>query len=292
MRYWKKRKKICLPFKRLLDFLRKKANADHGRFDRRDMDATLIPFSQGQLPRHIAIIMDGNGRWAKSRYLPRTAGHHAGVGSVRKVIEYCGTAGVEVLTLFAFSSENWRRPQQEVSVLMGLFLSTLEREAERLHKKNVRLRVIGDRTVFAAELQEKIAAVESLTAENDGLNLVIAANYGGRWEITQAVRRVAAQAAAGLLDPDAITAEVLASHFELVGLPEPDLFIRTGGEKRISNFLLWQLAYTELYFTDTLWPDFDEAALEEAIKDYAGRQRRFGYTGEQVETLIVDADLR
>ncbi len=252
------------------------------------MDVALMPFSRGQLPRHIAIIMDGNGRWAKSRYLPRTAGHHAGVGSVRKVIEYCGSAGVEVLTLFAFSSENWRRPQQEVSVLMGLFLVTLEKEAEKLHKKNVRLRVIGDRTAFAAELQEKIAAVESLTAANTGLNLVIAANYGGRWEITQAVRRVAGQVATGLLDPEAISTEVLASHLELADLPEPDLFIRTGGEKRVSNFLLWQLAYTELYFTDTLWPDFDEAALEEAIRDYTGRQRRFGYTSEQVETLDID----
>ena len=254
------------------------------------MDAALIPFSRGQLPRHIAIIMDGNGRWAKSRYLPRTAGHHAGVGSVRKVIEYCGAAGVEVLTLFAFSSENWRRPQQEVSVLLGLFLVTLEKEAEKLHKKNVRLRVLGDRTAFAPELQEKIAAVEGLTAANSGLNVVIAANYGGRWEITEAARRVARQVAAGVLSPEAISAEVLAANLDLAGLPEPDLFIRTGGEKRVSNFLLWQLAYTELYFTDTLWPDFDEAALEDAIKDYASRQRRFGYTGEQVETLFVSAD--
>jgi undecaprenyl diphosphate synthase len=281
-----------LPFKRLSAFLRKHTHADQGYFDRLDMDAALIPFSRGQLPRHIAIIMDGNGRWAKSRYLPRTAGHHAGVGSVRKVIEYCGAAGVEVLTLFAFSSENWRRPQQEVSVLMGLFLVTLEREAEKLHKKNVRLRVIGDRTAFAAELQEKIAVVESLTAGNSGLNLVIAANYGGRWDITQAARRLAGQVAAGVLEPSAITADILASNLDLADLPEPDLFIRTGGEKRVSNFLLWQLAYTELYFTDTLWPDFDEAALEEAIKDYSSRQRRFGYTGEQVETLIVDTGLR
>ena len=256
------------------------------------MDAPLIPFSGGQIPRHIAIIMDGNGRWAKSRFLPRTAGHHAGVSSVRKVIEYCGSAGIEVLTLFAFSSENWRRPQQEVSVLMGLFLSTLEREAEKLHKKNVRLRVIGDRSAFAAELQAQIAAVESMTLANTGLNLVIAANYGGRWEITQAVRRVARQAADGLLEPEAITTEILAANLDLADLPEPDLFIRTGGEKRISNFLLWQLAYTELYFTDTLWPDFDEAALETAIKDYSGRQRRFGYTGEQVETLSVNSGLR
>ncbi len=252
------------------------------------MEALVKPFSRERLPRHIAIIMDGNGRWAKNRFLPRTAGHHAGVGSVRKAIEYCGSIGVEALTLFAFSSENWRRPQQEVSVLMGLFLATLERETEKLHKNNVRLRVIGDRMAFAAELQEKIAAAESLTSVNTGLNVTIAANYGGRWEITEAVRRVARQVADGHLDPDAMTTEVFASHLNLADLPDPDLFIRTGGEKRISNFLLWQLAYTELYFTDTLWPDFNEAKLEEAIKDYSGRQRRFGYTGEQVETLFVN----
>jgi len=255
------------------------------------MDAALIPFNGAKIPRHIAIIMDGNGRWAKSRYLPRTAGHHAGVGSVRKVIEYCGNAGVEVLTLFAFSSENWRRPQQEVSILMGLFLATLEKEAEKLHKKNVRLRVIGDRSAFAVELQEKIAFVENLTMANTGLNLVIAANYGGRWEITQAVRRLLQQITDGLLTPESISTETLAANLDLADLPEPDLFIRTGGEKRVSNFLLWQLAYTELYFTDTLWPDFDEAALELAIKDYSGRQRRFGYTGEQVETLSVNPGL-
>jgi undecaprenyl diphosphate synthase len=257
-----------------------------------NMDAPLIPISEGRLPRHIAIIMDGNGRWAKSRYLPRTAGHHAGVGSVRKVIEYCGTAGVEVLTLFAFSSENWRRPPQEVTILMGLFLSTLEREAEKLHKRNVRLRVIGDRKAFAVELQDKIAVVENLTANNTGLNLIIAANYGGHWDITEAARCVAAKVAAGELTAEAITAEIVTSHLQLADLPDPDLFIRTGGEKRISNFLLWQLAYTELYFTDTLWPDFDEAALEEAIRDYAGRQRRFGHTSEQVETLSINTNLR
>jgi undecaprenyl diphosphate synthase len=256
------------------------------------MEAYDNPFSRERLPRHIAIIMDGNGRWAKSRFLPRTAGHHAGVNSVRKVIEYCGSIGVEALTLFAFSSENWRRPQQEVSVLMGLFLATLERETEKLHGKNVRIRVIGDRLPFAPELQERIAAAESLTSTNTGLTVVIAANYGGRWEITEAVRRVAAQVACGRLAPDDVSTEVFAANLNLADLPEPDLFIRTGGEKRISNFLLWQLAYTELYFTDTLWPDFDEAVLEEAIRDYSGRQRRFGYTGEQVENLFVNTGLR
>lgn len=256
------------------------------------MESSATPQNTVQLPRHIAIIMDGNGRWAKNRFLPRTAGHHAGVSSVRKVIEYCGSAGVEALTLFAFSSENWRRPQQEVSVLMGLFLATLERETERLNKSNIRLRVIGDRTAFAPQLQATIADAERLTSANTGLNVVIAANYGGRWEITEAVRRVVSQVSGGLLSPEAITTEVFASNLSLAGLPEPDLFIRTGGEKRISNFLLWQLAYTELYFTDTLWPDFDETALEEAIKDYSGRQRRFGYTGEQVEKFFVNTGLR
>ena len=254
------------------------------------MESEVKPFYGVQLPHHIAIIMDGNGRWAKSRFLPRTAGHHAGVSSVRKVIEYCGSVGVKALTLFAFSSENWRRPQQEVSVLMGLFLATLEKETAKLHKNNMRLRVIGDRTAFGFELQEKIAAAESLTFENTGLNVVIAANYGGRWEITDAVRRLAAQVVEGVLNPEEITTEVFASNLNLADLPEPDLFIRTGGEKRISNFLLWQLAYTELYFTDTLWPDFDETELEEAIKDYSGRQRRFGYTGEQVEKFFVHND--
>jgi undecaprenyl diphosphate synthase len=255
------------------------------------MEAPVKPFSREQLPRHIAIIMDGNGRWAKNRFLPRTAGHHAGVSSVRKAIEYCGAVGVEALTLFAFSSENWRRPQQEVSVLMGLFLATLERETEKLHKNNVRIRIIGDRTAFARELQEKISAAESLTSTNTGLNVTIAANYGGRWEIVEAVRKVARQVVDNQIEPDAITTEVFASNLCLTNLPEPDLFIRTGGEKRISNFLLWQLAYTELYFTDTLWPDFDEAELETAIKDYSGRQRRFGYTGEQVENLFVNPGL-
>ena len=216
------------------------------------MESDAKPFSGEQLPRHIAIIMDGNGRWAKNRFLPRTAGHHAGVTSVRKAIEYCGNVGVDALTLFAFSSENWRRPEQEVSVLMGLFLATLQKETAKLHQSNVRIRVIGDRTAFAPELQEKISAAENLTSSNTGLNVVIAANYGGRWEITEAVRRVARQVAGGQLVPEGITTDVFAANLNLADLPEPDLFIRTGGEKRISNFLLWQLAYTELYFTDTL----------------------------------------
>lgn len=241
-----------------------------------------------RLPRHIAIIMDGNGRWAKKRFLPRTAGHRAGVTAVRKVVEHCAKKGVEALTLFAFSSENWRRPPQEVSVLMGLFLATLERETDKLHENNVRLRVIGQRAAFAQDLQGRIAAAEELTRENTGLNLVIAANYGGRWDILQAAQRLAEEVAAGTLSPRNITSELLEARLSLTDLPEPDLFIRTGGEQRISNFLLWQLAYTELYFTPTLWPDFDENSLEQALAAYASRQRRFGYTSEQLENLSIN----
>ena len=244
-----------------------------------------------RLPRHIAIIMDGNGRWAKKRFLPRTAGHRAGVTAVRKVVEHCAKKGVEALTLFAFSSENWRRPPQEVSVLMGLFLTTLERETDKLHENNVRLRVIGHRAAFAQDLRDRIVAAEELTRENTGLNLVIAANYGGRWDILQAARSLAEEVAAGVLTPGDITGELLGAWLSLADLPEPDLFIRTGGEQRISNFLLWQLAYTELYFTPTLWPDFDENALEQALTAYASRQRRFGYTSEQLENLSVNGCL-
>lgn len=253
----------------------------------------VVSTSNGEtnVPRHIAIIMDGNGRWAKQRLLPRTAGHRAGVTSVRKVIERCVEKGVQVLTLFAFSSENWRRPPQEVSVLMGLFVNTLERETDKLHENNVRLRVIGDRGAFVTELQDRIAMAEDMTKNNTGLNLVIAANYGGRWDIVQATQKLAERVAAGQLEPKDIDPASLERHLALADLPEPDLFIRTGGEQRISNFLLWQLAYTELYFTPTLWPDFDESALEQALLDYSRRQRRFGYTSEQLESLSVNHSL-
>ena len=238
-----------------------------------------------QQPRHVAIIMDGNGRWAERRHLPRHFGHRAGVEAVRKVVKTCAQRGVEVLTLFAFSSENWRRPQKEVGLLMELFLVTLSKEVKRLHKNNVRLRLVGERGAFPERLQAKIAEGEQLTAGNDGLTLVIAANYGGRWDIGQAARALAERVARGELDPAAVNAETLAPHMSLADLPEPDLFIRTGGEKRVSNFLLWQLAYAELYFTDCLWPDFDDTALDAAFASYAGRQRRFGLTGKQVEQL-------
>ncbi len=237
-----------------------------------------------ELPRHVAIIMDGNGRWAKKRFLPRTAGHQAGVSAVRNTIECCVEKGIGVLTLFAFSSENWRRPQKEVSVLMKLFFSTLEKETEKMLENGVRLRVIGDRNAFSEELQRRIAETERATWGNDKLNLLIAANYGGRWDILQAMRHIAADVEKGVLSASAVTAELLESYLSFADLPGPDLFIRTGGEQRISNFTLWQLAYTELYFTPTLWPDFDKHSFTEALKDFAGRQRRFGLTGEQIES--------
>ena len=234
------------------------------------------------VPRHVAIVMDGNGRWAKARYLPRLMGHHRGVEAARKVIRVCSGAGVECLTLFAFSSENWRRPEEEVSGLMSLFMSALERESAALFRHNVRLCFIGDRSGFSASLQEKILQVEALTASCSGMRLLIAANYGGRWDILQAVRTLANQINSGDLDVNKLDETMFGRLLSTDGVPEPDLFIRTGGEKRISNFLMWQLAYAELYFTDVLWPEFDEQCLRDAFRDFASRQRRFGMTGEQV----------
>ncbi|MCX7088628.1 MAG: isoprenyl transferase [Methylococcales bacterium] len=233
-------------------------------------------------PRHIAIIMDGNGRWAQKKLMPRIIGHRAGVKAVRRIVEYCTQQGIEVLTLFAFSSENWRRPKDEVSLLMNLFMATLQTEINRLHENNIRLRFIGDIASFDAKLQAKIAAGVVQTQENTGLTLVIAANYGGRWDLAEAAKAIAADVLAGEIAITDINEDLMHQHLALADLPEPDLFIRTGGEQRISNFLLWQLAYTELYFTDALWPDFDQAALEQAIISYKGRQRRFGRTGDQV----------
>ncbi|HKJ76674.1 MAG TPA: polyprenyl diphosphate synthase [Gammaproteobacteria bacterium] len=241
------------------------------------------PNTTERLPRHVAVIMDGNGRWARQRGRPRVAGHKAGLESVRAMVRSCLEKGIGVLTLFAFSSENWRRPQEEVGLLMNLFMTALDHEVKKLHENGVRLRVIGDRSAFAPELQERIARAEERTRDNDALTLVVAANYGGRWDVTQASRAVARRVAAGEIDPEGIMPEDLQPHLCIADLPEPDLFIRTGGEQRISNFLLWQLAYTELYFTDTLWPDFQAAAFDEALASFASRQRRFGRTGEQVE---------
>ncbi|WP_246237785.1 polyprenyl diphosphate synthase [Caldichromatium japonicum] len=227
--------------------------------------------------------MDGNGRWARQRGLPRTVGHREGVKSVRAVVEESIRRRVEILTLFAFSSENWRRPPSEVNVLMELFMSALRSETRRLHEHQVQLRVIGERSALPDKLQRRIAEAEDLTAGNTRLHLQIAANYGGRWDITQAVRRVAAEVHAGRLDPSAIDERLFAHHLSFPDLPEPDLFIRTGGEQRLSNFVLWQAAYAELYFTEILWPDFDAAAYGQALDDYARRQRRFGHTGEQIQ---------
>jgi undecaprenyl diphosphate synthase len=237
----------------------------------------------GAPPAHIAIIMDGNGRWAKSHGMIRHAGHKAGLDTARTVIEHCTTLGVGALTLFTFSSENWQRPESEVSRLMELFLGALGKEARELHENGVRLRFIGDRSAFSVKLQSGMAETEALTSGNPRMLLNIAVGYGGRWDIAAAARRLAADVAAGRLTPEQVDEPRLAAALTLSGAPDPDLFIRTGGERRISNFLLWNLAYTELYFTDTLWPDFREAALDEAIAWFHSRQRRFGKTGEQVE---------
>ncbi len=231
------------------------------------------------VPKHIAVIMDGNGRWARKRFLPRIAGHKRGVETVRELVKQCVQLKVEYLTLFAFSSENWRRPTEEVSFLMGLFMDALKREVVKLHQNNIKLVMIGDRSRFDAALIAQIDESEKLTESNTGLVLTIAANYGGRWDIMQAVNKMqqATPQLAGYHREEHLTPYLSMSY-----APEPDLFIRTGGEKRISNFLLWQLAYTELYFTDTLWPDFNESAFNLAIQSYQQRERRFGRTSEQL----------
>lgn len=235
-----------------------------------------------RLPHHVAIVMDGNGRWAQRRSLPRVAGHREGVKAVRRIVQACSERGIRVLTLFAFSSENWNRPQPEVEVLMNLFLTTLRSEIRRLDDANVKLRFIGESSAFSSTLQDYIAKAERRTADNTGLTLVIAANYGGRWDIAQAARRVSEAVISGQLRCEEITANILQRYTCLADLPDPDLFIRTAGEQRISNFLLWQMAYTELYFTERLWPDFDLADLEAACTAFASRERRFGLTAEQI----------
>ena len=238
------------------------------------------------LPRHVAIIMDGNGRWAERRHRPRSMGHRAGQKAVRATVTASRERGIAALTLFAFSSENWQRPRTEVGALMELFLRALDSEVDELHANGVRLRFIGALEAFAAPLRERMHAAMQRTADNDALTLNIAANYGGRWDIAQAARALAQQVAHGLLDAAAIDEGHLAAHLMLADLPPPDLLIRTGGEHRISNFLLWQAAYAELYFTDTLWPDFDAAALDAALDAYATRERRYGRTGAQLHAGI------
>ncbi|MDT8405894.1 MAG: isoprenyl transferase [Methylococcales bacterium] len=237
--------------------------------------------------KHLAIIMDGNGRWAKQRHMPRVMGHQQGAKAARKVIQYCANAELETLTLFAFSSENWRRPKDEVNVLMDLLFSTLDSEIQQLHEHRIRLRFIGDLEQFADSLRNKIDQAQVLTQHNTGLQLVVALNYGGQWDITQACQRLAKQVNSGQLTPEQITPAHIEQQLATFDLSEPDLFIRTGGEQRLSNFLLWQLAYTELYFTATLWPDFDQKALRQALDDFQQRQRRFGQTAEQVYDLHV-----
>lgn len=237
------------------------------------------------IPQHVAIIMDGNGRWAKKRLLPRVAGHKAGLEAARLAVKHCAKKNIKVLSLFAFSSENWRRPAQEVGYLMELFLTSLEREVTMLHENNVQLRFIGDRSRFNKALSQKISEVEKITNKNTGMVLIIAADYGGQWDICQAMQKLAKEIELGRLSSSAITPEQIRMHLSFADLPDPDLFIRTSGELRISNFMLWQLAYSELYFTQTLWPDFGEKELDKALQHYADRERRFGYSSEQISEL-------
>lgn len=234
------------------------------------------------LPEHIAIIMDGNGRWARRRGLPRVAGHRKGVETVRAIIKECAKRNIPWLTLFAFSSENWRRPKKEVELLMDLFIQALDKEIQELHQNNIRFRIIGDISPLSQSIKDRVAKSEALTRDNSGLTLSVALNYGGRWDIAEASRQVTREVLEGKRDITTIDEKTISDYLSTGNMPDPDLFIRTGGEKRISNFLLWQLAYTELYFTDIYWPDFSEAELQKALDSYSKRQRRYGQTGEQV----------
>lgn len=247
---------------------------------------TVIPNAQS-LPRHVAIIMDGNGRWAKRQFLPRIAGHRTGVEVVRKITKACAEKGIEVLTLFAFSTENWQRPKLEVNALLDIFFSALDREVKKLHENNVQLRIIGSDAKYSPEMRSRINAAQQLTAQNTGLKLVIAFDYSGQWDIANASRLLAAKAKSGDIAPEQITPQLFEQYLSTKDLPEPDLFIRTSGERRISNFLLWQLAYTELYFTDVHWPDFTVEVLDEALNYFASRERRFGCTSEQLNEQVA-----
>ena len=245
-------------------------------------DAADRPAKTGAVPRHVAIIMDGNGRWANARSMPRHAGHKSGVKSVRQAVEFAAEQGISYLTLFAFSSENWGRPREEVNSLMRLFLEALQREVDELHRNNVRLTFIGERDKLQRGLVEKIAAAEQRTRENQGLRLIIAVAYGGRWDIVNAARKLVARVAEGSLAAADVGEKEFAQSLELGCIPDPDLLIRTGGENRVSNFLLWNLAYAELYFTDCLWPDFGKAEFAAAVDYFAGRQRRYGHSVDKV----------
>jgi undecaprenyl diphosphate synthase len=253
------------------------------------ISSTVAVPTVGSVPQHVAIIMDGNGRWATKRLLPRVAGHAKGVEAVRSVVEASASKGVKFLTLFAFSSENWRRPADEVSVLMRLFVTALEREVSKLHANSIRLRVVGDLSPFDAKLRALIEKSEAKTAQNTGLVLSICANYGGRWDITQATQKALIANPTLASNPSEFTEDTLSPYLAMAYAPEPDLFIRTGGEKRISNFLLWQLAYTELFFTETYWPDFDGKSLLDAFASYSLRERRFGQTSAQLVGQAPDA---
>jgi len=239
--------------------------------------------SNPNIPKHVAVIMDGNGRWARKRGMPRHMGHRSGVTAVRNIVEVAAKRGVDYLTLFAFSSENWNRPRDEVSKLMGLFVEALQREVDELHRNNVRLVFVGARQQLQTRLCDMISTAETQTRDNTGLRLQVAVAYGGRWDITQATQSLARRVAAGELKPENIDEAALSNALTLAGVPDPDLLIRTGGEQRISNFLLWNLAYAELWFCDTLWPDFDERDFDNALQFYAQRERRYGHTGEQAE---------
>lgn len=240
-----------------------------------------------QIPRHVAIIMDGNGRWAEQQQLPRIAGHEAGAKAVRRIVEHCPKLGIEVLTLFAFSRENWGRPGDEVSALMHLFLQTLHTETESLHQQNVQIRFIGDRKAFSVELQAEMRQAERITKDNDGLILVIAANYSGRWDVANAAIKFSKDVLSNEVDITGIDEDCFSPYLSMADLSEPDLLIRTSGEIRISNFLLWQIAYAELYFTDILWPDFGPSQLETAVQEFALRKRRFGLTSEQLNQADI-----
>ncbi|EOW3975492.1 isoprenyl transferase [Vibrio parahaemolyticus] len=239
------------------------------------------------LPKHIAIIMDGNGRWAKSKGKPRVFGHKKGVNAVRKTIVAASKLGIKAMTLFAFSSENWRRPEEEVGLLMELFITVLSSEVKKLHKNNLQLRVIGDTSRFSERLQKKIVEAENLTASNTGMVINIAANYGGKWDITEAAKALALKARNGEIRVEDINEQLITEHLTMADLPEVDLLIRTSGECRISNFMLWQMAYAEMYFTPEFWPEFDEDSLVEAVTWFINRERRFGCTGEQVKALMT-----
>jgi undecaprenyl diphosphate synthase len=243
---------------------------------------STLPVNDSQLPRHIAIVMDGNGRWAVQRKKPRSFGHQAGLRATRKTIESCLSRGIKTLTLFAFSSENWARPKPEVNALISLFLKALDREVNKLKENGIRLRFIGDWAPFPKTLQQRMQNAQLQTQTNTLLHVNIAVNYGGRWDITQACTQIADAALSGELDPKKINESTIQSHLSLHDLVDPDLFIRTGGERRISNFLIWQLAYAELYFTDTLWPDFDDLNMAQALEDFTQRERRYGKTSAQL----------